>query len=516
MQTETPATPAELGRGLYLYVVEDDAAGLAQHVDTAGPEYLDEALAWAVDLRKEGMVQTLLEAGGYVDTPRLSHINHFRDNTAYGDAYTHDENVWTYFTFENPCDRIIHTAYENRDIGIMISLLKAGAYLYGEYHNGELWDGYPTNIFLDAIKNDDMEMMQLFCDHGENVCARSNIQNDRWWTPLMWACNGESLKMVRFIADCGPVDKQGGELGYYTSKMTCLHVCIEVGNREALRVLMERGVDITVYDGRGISVLTSAIEQFLNYMKYMFDIDDKDPYWDDYDYYENDPDEEFDEELKARRLIISDILDYNLDFDFPDIIELTDKETGGHEVQYDLYPIPSAIRELVDGYRHEQSVGYLTTLERHHKNRINQHPNHVDIQDEWGKTALHRAVENGQFEAVKTLLLKGARDDIPNFWGRDVLETVKERHDDFWERLDDSEDNEYTCDIESAYRMEAGDALAAGKLPEFRRIGRYILRTRRFHKHVAPILRKAIELSGLNIDGDQFLRDLHLLSVEED
>jgi len=50
---------------------------------------------------------------------------------------------------------------------------------------------------------------------------------------------------------------------------------------------------------------------------------------DDYDY----QDEAFDRKLKARRLIISDILRYNVDFDFPDIVELTDKETGGLAIQ---------------------------------------------------------------------------------------------------------------------------------------------------------------------------------------
>jgi hypothetical protein len=214
---------------------------------------------------------------------------------------------------------------------------------------------------------------------------------------------------------------------------------------------------------------------------------------DDNDNNDNDNDndnDDTDENKKKRMLgIIKDILEYNVDFDYPDILQ-------GAPPTWITIPIPTAIQTLVDGYRSKQSVAYLKTLQKGRTD--NPPPNHVDFRDKWGKTALHRAVENAQLEAVKLLLFdKNAREDITDYWGNTAYEALKRRYNaevynrDKRDYYDD--DSDIVGILNNKYRYEEGDRIAIDKLSTFRAIGQYFHDYRLFRDRLSLRMRRPIE-----------------------
>lgn len=82
------------------------------------------------------------------------------------------------------------------------------------------------------------------------------------------------------------------------------------------------------------------------------------------------------------------------------------------------YRVPKAIRELIEEYKRKQTLKGLNATE-------------LNAQDAWGKTALHRAVENGQFEAVKIVLENKAQSDLPDNLRPSALDVARIRCDKY-------------------------------------------------------------------------------------
>jgi hypothetical protein len=271
---------------------------------------------------------------------------------------------------------------------------------------------------------------------------------------------------------------QSGMRGY---KETNVHACIRRCNRKGLKLLMQHGVEINVYNDLLGTALFSAIENYVDHVLKIHDLGT-----DLNDLIHEDPDDIDDindegDETKCRRGIIKDILKYNVDFEYPDKLQ------GPNNIDI---PSPSinSIRDLVDSYRDKQSVDYLRSLE----------PDEVNVQDEWGKTALHRAVENGQFEAVRVLLVeKFARDNIQDFWGNTAAQALRRR---YMLEVSKQQENHYVVDDVTgghSFRFQGGDAVIAAKLPIFRRIGQYLHDHRLFRDRLGPRMRQSNDESAL-------------------
>lgn len=450
---------------LHRYVLADDWTGLEQHAPHAtglyrGVPAKDKALAWAVHLRKEKMVEILLGNGAYANAPRLRHVYDYvkpRDGILNRDPRAeekeffrhHDSQQITYDdTFHNDHDRVLHEAYENRDIGIMKLLLRHGAVsvLIREYVDGSERPD-TVSIVLHAVEQGDKEMIQLFLQYGQLDLNNYAFGLQRV-TPLMHACLGMP-DMMQFLIDHGAdvnqqthmaLEMETGDLPGL--KRTCVHTCIKKGNREGLQILMKAGVDINVYDGRGFSAWACAVE--------------------DYEYDRRGKWKTSQDELDERAGILEDILEYNVNFSLPDQVQLEEEERPIHDdvdegespMEWDRYPTPRALTAMLRHYRRLQSVEYLTTL----------HATVLEEQDRWGKTALHRAAENAQVNAVHILLAKGARVDILDAWQRTPLMAAQSRHDLYLAQLqwrDPLHWQGYT------YRWEEGNAAVAELLPKF-------------------------------------------------
>ena len=434
---------------LHTYVTADDANGLLQHAEKANQYEKDKALAHAVYRRNASMVLNLLQHKAYADSARLQSVYD------YPDAHNKTLQEHDRATLENEVHRVIHEAYEKRDVEILGLLVIAGANLQ-RYYPISRTDPAPVTLPLHMVRKGDREMLKFLLALGWDINQRAP-SHDRD-TPLTHACKHNLHDMMEFLIGKGAnVDVQ---YGVHDDKQTMVHRCIRQGDRHGLRILMENDVDINVYNVTLKSALAYAIDVYLHHTG-PETVVHQDPM---------DPDDMDDQEdaIKCRRGIIKDILKYNVDFGLP--VQLVIPGAVGSTP---LPLVPHTIQALVMEYRVRQGLDYLRTLVVGDESA--RFPHHVDFQDEWGKTALHRAVENGDFDAVKTLVDMGARDDLLDRWGRDPFQLVQVRFLDQHRKLS----SEGFFHLEgSKYRYQQGDALLKDKLQVFSEIKQYMVEKR--------------------------------------
>lgn len=440
---------------LHTFVTADSDSPLVQwfpeYAQSADEAQKDLALAYAVHYRKTDMVEILLKHNANPNGAELMRVYDYPDER---DRTLRQNDFWDGISvdYNSSLDRVFQQAYYRKDVDMMRLLLNANASL--RFYYGRVLDtlGLLT-VPMHAMHVDDKEMLTFFVAHGWDVNERAPACHQQ--TPLNSACFRENNVFIEYFLNEGAhPDMQCGLFGRFTN----VHVCIERGNREGLKLLMRHGVEINVYDSSFYNALATAIESYLICE-------------------ENDVNDEGDE-LSRRSEIIKDILEYNVDFDYPDRIEVNME--FDYEVDVvDNRPVPDVIRDLVNSYRNKQSVDYLRNL------RYDQ----VNVQDAWGKTALHRAVENGQLEAVRVLIVeKHARDDIKDFWGNTAKQALEKRY--LAEVSKQQDVGRYVPNhTEEGFRFEQGDALAAAKLPIFRQIGRYLHQQRFFLDKIGPNIR---------------------------
>jgi ankyrin repeat protein len=462
---------------LYTYVTAGDLNGLEMYVRNASQyekdkalayavsasQYEDKALAYAASARREDMVRILVDNGAYPNTAQLPFFYDYPSLAYYDDNPNKDNDYFQH----NQVGRVLHVAYEHRDLPIIALLLDAKANLHYWYKLGD------QTIVMHAVTKSDREMLDLFLTHGWKVDDIGGLLNDGGETALNVACSNDLNDMIEYLIEKGAnVDLQSGNV---PDKTTNIHLCIHAGNRQGVRLLMQSRVDINVLDEYKETALSSAIRSYMH-CRHRLGIADDDAYEDPLDPFD---DQDDDNEMKRRRGIIKDILEYNVDFDYQDTRRVLEDEWKGSAYR--------TISDLVGDYRRKQQVEYLHTLTAHRPIPPDPlppnytppplPPNHIDFQDVmrgWGKTALHRAVENAQFDAVKTLLEKGARVDILDVWGRDVNQVASARY----QHERDSADYAGP-DSDASYRWWEVDQVAAEKIPIYLKIGK-LLSTRRF------------------------------------
>ena len=479
---------------LYEIVLADDATGFAQHVHRATPYQKDEALAYAVHYHNEGMVDRLLQAGAYANGARLRFFYHYPDVQGRSLQQLDVEGNTT----TKKIGRVLHEAYENRDMGIVALLLDWQASLRYVYD----LDMFPSrSTFLVAVTNNDQDMLDLFLHHGWDINERGlRVCNSKVYgldTALNEACKQSINPMIEYLTqrNANP-DLQSG---YYNN----VHECIDQNNRTGLRYLLHAGVDINVYDDEDMyTALGKAIQNYLTAVlgtvphNRLPDPDEDDevllagefeyayPEFDNYVHYDPlDPDDDQDEgnEIKRRRGIIKDLLKYNVDFDFPLRLNI-------HDILYfrDYSPLdvrryiklPAAIEVLLNTYRSRQQSEYLNTLAHDGSYNIGEAPpGHVDFVGPYGKTALQCAAENGHFEAVTTLVNKGANYNIP-YKGHGVLRALELRYRDQRKKCNEGLGGPPFFKPPNpkfpTYRFEEGNAIMRAKLAVFQRIGRWL------------------------------------------
>jgi ankyrin repeat protein len=423
---------------LYTFVTADSDSPLVKwfpdYVASADEAQKDLALTYAVHYRRTDMVELLLRHNAYANSAALTCVQQYP----------------AHFLRERPgsngCAKsVLDEAYIRRDVDMIRLLLTANASLRYSYR-------MRMSLPRHAIFVNDEEMLRVFVDHGWNVNIRYDME-----THLHFAIHHSRNGLVKFLLDQGAdPDMQCGDERSRESN-TNVHECIRNGNRESLTLLMQHGVAINVYnrkepDEGAYTALTYAIQRYLQREA-----------------------EAEDDELGRRSDIIKDILEYSVDFEYPDYIDIQDDymlEFYEEDDYQDDIPVPVVIRDLVNTYRNKQSVDYLRNLQ----------PNQVNLQDAWGKTALHRAVENAQFEAVRILIVeKHAREDIQDFWGNTAAQALEKR---------------YLTEVSKQgqpdpFRFQEGDAVAAAKLPMFRRIGRFLCQQRLFREKLGPRMRRS-------------------------
>ena len=420
---------------LHTYVTADASLGFEGSVINATNAEKDLALAYAVHYKKTDMVRVLLDNGAYADGAQLRH------------AYD-SPNLRLQDQDNADVPRVLHEAYDNRDFAIIGLLLSANASLRYYYLGPQ---GHrDMTIPMHVIVNRDQAMLELFVDRGWSVNEREPARGH--FTPLMTAILrpplfGDRGRIIQYLVNEGANTDMQSFLG---GKITHIHQCI--GNRTALRVLLTKGVAINVYDKTGKTPLACAISNFTSlaannpdaFNELDDELDD-----DDHDELDDELHDELDDELRRRRGIIKDILRYNVDFEYPD------SQTT------ELPPLAATIKKLVDTYRTRQDVAYLETLQQ------------VDAQDQWGKTALHRACENGQLDAVKLLVAgKRANRNIRDNWGNTAYDAMKHRYQQERAFLE-NRDNFYIPGTDT-FRYIDGDHVARSKLLQFIEIGSYL------------------------------------------
>lgn len=293
---------------LHTFVTADDSTltrRFPEYVENANEAEKDLALAYAVHYRKKDMVEILLSHNAYADGAELKSAYNYPDKD---NRTLREKDV----LFHESVDRVLHQAYSRRDFDIISLLLKANSQSLRNAYIPARWESQQfLTVPMHAIGRGDDEMVRFFVDHGWDV----NDNAPDGYTPLYFACSQQKNGLIEYLLSKGAdPDMQSGN----DTKSTNVHACIRDGNREGLKSLMRHGVHINVYDDTSYTALTYAIQKYLSFIKRLhpgtyLDVPHEDP---------NDLNDVNDEgdETKRRRGIIKDILKYNVDFMYPEIL----------------------------------------------------------------------------------------------------------------------------------------------------------------------------------------------------
>jgi ankyrin repeat protein len=381
---------------MFAAIPRQHTENIERWAENATPLELDQALRLAVHDKNTRTVAVLLRRGAYVNTMRLPRENS-DDSDTFKDFRTIDLSGPSLDTSGGTYhqQRVLHEAYENNDLEITELLLRARADISRPYH-----------IVFNAALRNNLDMIRIFSKYIDFNTHRNPEGQTVLYAVLkyMHYSAHDLTQIIEFlISQKANVDVQSGiyrqailRYGYNQSQppiylpKTNIHTCVSQ-DLAGLKLLMKHYVDINCITNQGSPLrLAIAIHSAANATRK--------PY---------------------RRQFIRDILEYNVDFDFHD-----EKVTWSWFSQIGrggYVPPPPAddVRDLVDWFRHRQSMEYLSTLTTQQA---------MDSTDVWGKTALHRAVENAQVHQVKLLLENGADYEIPDHWGHTPYQTVVRRH----------------------------------------------------------------------------------------
>jgi ankyrin repeat protein len=467
---------------------DDDIGVLRTLVRDATPLEKDIALSHAVERGKEAIVQLLLDNGAYENA--LDH-RFDADEQEQEQEQEQEEGILDRSQlrdldrsqFPPRMSRVLHLAYDKGHVGIVRLLMNAGANItmvrpFSQDQREEaeeiVEDGwfYNRTIVSHAILTNDYGMLSfLKKEHGWNVNTRINRV-----TPLSLACLANNDNMITYLIELGANVDMISPMAN-GKHISPIDMCIKNCNRQMLRLLMRNNADINA----NIS-LEFAIQKYMEKVRIrhlqhpqetVLHIDPNDP-----------EDKKSDgDELKRSRGIIRDILDYTVDFGFT---VLDDRHKFFYITDFalvkrreEMNDLPDVIKQLVNDYQHRQTVEFLATLDT----------SAVNLQDEYKRTALHRAMKNGQLEAVKYLILtKNASEDLSDMWGRTASECLVATYWDMKMKIVDPD----FFPIVGFFKLtplihvyERQDRLGA-----FQCIGRFIAKRREFLQRLGPRLRR--------------------------
>jgi ankyrin repeat protein len=389
--------------------------------DFFATDYIDKLLAFEVSRGNVSEISSLLERGAYVNALRWRDIPEF-PTPQYRNIKEAD------FGGINPNSRygrVIQDAYEHRHRDTMEILLDAGAEIRLDYHDNDGPRGdYETSIVLHAAAQGDLAMLSFFIRNGVDLNTHRSLEYGI--RPLHAVCESResdfnTSDMIDTLVKLGVnVDAQSGRSD---NKLVNLRICL-MDITKIVR-LMQHEVDINVFEGSEVehySILTSAM-------------------------------------IYGGQEVVEAILEYNVDLDFHDL---------GNPEPWLLLERPERMIP-VERKRHEQSVVYLKGLEPGGLALA-----YINNVDRWGKTALHRAAENGQFQQVRILLDRGALYNIRDKWGRRPHESAWNRCKKYQEKL--SENARFSHHPDIPYRFQRSAELTQEKIASLIQISNYIRR----------------------------------------
>lgn len=213
-------------------------------------------------------------------------------------------------------------------------------------------------------------MLRLLVERGVDL---NKPRNNRGHTLLYQVIVGHGRRQdVDYLVEKGANIDLPSFANARSPGKTNVHACLKYRQLPLLRRLMHHEIDVNVLE-KGGSPLRVAMSRYARAPASQKT------------YYKN---------------IVKTLLEYNVDFDFHDYHDPTWMDPQE--------PVPHALVRMVERCRWRQSLAFLVSDEQ------------VDLDDTdaWGKTALHRAVENGQYEQAKRLVEEYWTDwDIPDHWG---------------------------------------------------------------------------------------------------
>jgi hypothetical protein len=382
----------------------------------------DIALALAVQNNLPDMVEVLLNTGAYANAISLDFGLEFEGNEyqKYSCAKEMDDDMG--MGFRPKFQRVIHVAYYYKREKMIKSLIKAGAELSSDYRM-EPNNGTGGESIVNYAAVYDNNMLRLFVESGVDLNRHRN-----YYTPL-----GSAMAHPRLhVIGVGPPDTpnmlvlnylydNGAHVDTQPNKYGTSHIHLAATYRYGRRDhpeayvdwLLRRMVDVNVLSG-GESVIRGIFDEYVSFIS-------------------NDAVFEASKRDKLKEFL-RQIFEYNVDFSFIDRIHAAVSPTFPDEDYAKV--IGGDVYAMYQEYRHMASRTFLESLTRENVPITSR--NHVDAQDTWRKTALHRAAENAKYHDVVYLLReKHANQNLRDYWGRTACESVKKRYEDYLEKMHD-------------------------------------------------------------------------------
>ncbi len=368
---------------------QDDLQRLTHWAQTTTPVDLDRALSYAVFWDKPHSVEYLLRNGAYVNAMGwtwwepgafvdLREID--RQATSPDVGLVHDRDP------DRDIQRVVHVAYRKNYPVIVRMLLVAGADVKKLYKDVRTFLGN-SSIVSHAILTKNKDMIRLFVQNGVKLKLICNEYGHTLLYQMSKDRRRQHVQNLPFMIKRGAdVNTMSGKLSGTRRRpvftvFTNVHACLG-HNLRMLKGLMEYEVDINVFE-KGGSPLRVAISKYAKAPP---------------------------SRKQYHRKFVETLLGYNVDFVFHDFHDPTWMDP--HE------PVPDELFDMVDRYRREQSVDYINSVEFQD----------IEATDAWGKTALHRAVENGQYLQAKSLLEYGAIYDMKDHWSCTVHQRAMQKY----------------------------------------------------------------------------------------